>query len=111
MADVIDFSDLGNSVFFSYKDTKYEIPAVTNKKAKILFSMGTKAKDEVDTEEVGEFQSKYVCAAVKNTTTNKYLEEKDIEEWPMALTNKVIQLINNSISASFSEESEEGKKS
>lgn len=114
MTDVIDLSDLVQSVKFKFNKEEFEIPPIPDDKLKGIMSIAnkiTKASKE-DQEEEGandEFianHNKFLSMAVQKKDGDNYvkMEPDGFSKWPLKLKNKVMELVFEQIGTSSGED-------
>lgn len=114
--EVMDFTDLGEGIRFSYKGMNFEVPSFTKAEMKNLIkiseemvnlskTLSEKDKQEAansaappgeDMKEFFEAQQKFVLAGVRSIDPAGNLvpiTEEGIENWPWRLVNKVSSLV------------------
>jgi hypothetical protein len=119
--NVMDFTDLGNGIPFSYKGQKFEVPSFTKNEMSILMKISEKMvevskelnkedKDKVGSDEpVGsdklkalfEAQQEFVIAGIRsvsNEGTLNTITMDTIDAWPWRLVNRVSSLVQEMMS-------------
>jgi hypothetical protein len=114
-ANVMDFTDLGKGVEFSYKGENFEIPSYTKSQMTGLMEVSEKLvqmsrslseeerkkaeQGDVRTEEIKNLfgvQQEFICMGVvkKKETGMVPVTLEDINDWPWKLINKLVSMIN-----------------
>jgi len=120
-ANVMDFTDLGNGIAFSYKGQKFEVPSFTKTEMSSLMKISEKMvevskelnkedKDKVGNDEsIGsdklkalfEAQQEFVIAGVRSISAEGNLSAitmDTIDAWPWRLVNRVSSLVQEMMS-------------
>jgi hypothetical protein len=134
--DIKDFSDLGQSVFFTYNKTKFAIPPLNRAAMTELLRINSKISDHVkqsnpkpkepkegepepeeDSEETIKnmdalfgLQQNFIVLGIRKTNAEGQLlpvPEEEVAEWPMRLKHKVILMINDALSTTTTKEGDE----
>lgn len=129
--DILDFSDLDEGIDFIYKGETFRIPAFTKRELDKLMALskdfvsekpkdvsedGDVSEEEGDVEKSVKFfdmQDEYILVAVKKVSEDGAISTLTIErinEWPIKLKAKIMQLINSQMSITVAEVSSEGEK-
>ena len=114
MVDVIDLSDLVQSVKFKFNDQECEIPPIPDDKLRGIMNIANKitesSKDGLNDEKTNdEFianQNKFLSMAIQKKDGKSYtkMDEGDFASWPLKLKNKVMELVFEQIGTSSGED-------
>jgi len=113
MSEVIDLSDLVQSVKFKFNDQEFEIPPIPDDKLKGIMSIANKITEtskegkkgsvaDGDNEEFISNHNKFLAMAIQKKDGDKYIkmEPDGFSEWPLKLKNKVMELVFEQIGTS-----------
>lgn len=114
MVDVIDLSDLVQSVRFKFNDQECEIPPIPDDKLRGIMNIANKitesSKDGLNDEKTNdEFisnQNKFLAMAIQKKDGKSYakMDESDFAAWPLKLKNRVMELVFEQIGTSSGED-------
>jgi hypothetical protein len=112
--NVMDFTDLGKGIEFTFQNQKYEIPSFTKTQMTNLMEISEKMvavskslspedkealkNNEIKTEELKNLfniQQEFIIAGIRKNVEDKLVEltMPEVEGWPWRLCNRVISLI------------------
>ena len=65
-------------------------------------------EEEIDNSEFLDYQARFISCSVK-TEDNQEISKEDIDNWPIKLQKKVVELVNKQISGVEEDSTEEAK--
>lgn len=107
MVDVIDLSDLVQSVKFKFNDQECEIPPIPDDKLRGIMKIAnkitevTKSEDK-DNDEFIANQNKFLAMSVQKKDGKSYvkMDENEFVTWPLKLKNRVMELVFEQVGTS-----------
>lgn len=116
MSEVIDLSDLVQSVKFKFNNEEFEIPPIPDDKLKGIMSIANKITEagkeskegkegkmgDTDNDEFIANHNKFLSMAVQKKDGDNYvkMEPDGFSKWPLKLKNKVMELVFEQIGTS-----------
>lgn len=113
MSEVIDLSDLVQSVKFKFNKEEFEIPPIPDDKLKGIMSIANKITEASKDNKEGQVEdtvndefianhNKFLSMAVQKKDGDKYtkMEPDGFSKWPLKLKNKVMELVFEQIGTS-----------
>ncbi len=115
MVDVIDLSDLVQSVRFKFNDQECEIPPIPDDKLRGIMKIANKitevtkkggAEDDKSNDEFITNQNKFLAMSVQKKDGKSYvkMDEKEFSTWPLKLKNRVMELVFEQVGTSSGED-------
>lgn len=131
--DILDFTDYAKPIDFKFKDVIYRVPAFSKNQIETLMEanrkfidqdeavddMVPKDGDKITKEQfdktAGFFdsQDEFIAIALlkKEGDEFKPVDKSELEDWPVKVKNRVMQVITEQMSSTVDDEEEPSKKS